>query len=661
MVPRPGDTVSLPEWVLQISALLAVAVLLGVFARRVRLQLTVVLAAVGFLAGWLGEPLGIESPLRGEEFEEVLVFAFLPVLVFAAALGISTRAFFRNLGPILVLAIVAFGVSAVLVGVALNLGLGIPLTAALLFGALISATDPVAVVAIFRQLGVPERLLTLVEGESMLNDGVAIVLFNILLAAALGGAVSVGGGFVDFFGVFFGGAAIGALLGFVAALVLPWLDRLAAAALSVAVAYGSFVLADYVLGFSGVLATVAAGLVLAGLAPSRASAEVREVWDELWESLDYIANALLFLLIGLAIEPGFIADNLGAIALAIVVVLASRAVAVVPVVSALERFAGIPPVGRRNEAVLIWGGLRGGVALALALALPESLPQRETFIAMTGGVVLATLLLNATTIGALVHRLRLDEPSRAERFLAGVARLSGIKAARERLEDLGLEDPVASSHLDHAERSTREELERIDLTDEEERQVVTRRGLFVERATYQRLSDAGLLPPPAARTLLHEVDDQIEEVGLGRTSIEAVRARERPRSERLAERLAARLPEPAGEDPNELAYAEANARRLAARRTGEALEEFERLPGIEEAAVEDVKETFARWEQEAIDSLSELDRKAGHGGRELRRRQAEALGRVAAAEELRELAEMGLMPEALVQRAAQAVAAAEES
>ena len=110
-----------------------------------------------------------------------------------------------------------------------------------------------------------------------------------------------------------------------------------------------------------------------------------------------------------------------------------------------------------------------------------------------------------------------------------------------------------------------------------------------------------------------------------------------------------------------VAYAEASARRLAARRTGEALELFERLPGIEAATVEDAKETFARWEQETIDSLSELDRKAGHGGRELRRRQAEALGRVAAAEELRELAETGLLPAALVQRAAQAVAAAEES
>lgn len=651
----------MPEWVLQASVLLAAAVLLGVLARRVRLQLTVVLATVGFLAGWLGEPLGVENPLQGEEFEEVLVFLFLPVLIFAAALGISTRAFFRNLGPILVLAIVAFMISAVLVGVALNLGLGIPLTAALLFGALISATDPVAVVAIFRQLGVPERLLTIVEGESMLNDGVAIVLFNILLAVALGGEASVVGGIVEFFFVFFGGATIGAAVGFVAALVLPWLDRLAAAALSVAVAYGGFVLADDVLGFSGVMATVAAGLVLGGLAPSRASAEVREAWDELWESLDYIANALLFLLIGLAIDPDLILENLGAIALAVAVVLVSRAVAVVSLVSALERFAGIPPVGRRNEAVLIWGGLRGGVALALALALPEALPQRETFIAMTGGVVLATLLLNATTISWLVHRLGLDEPSRSERFLASVARLSGIKAARERLEDLGLDDPTISSQLEAAESSTREELECTELDDEEQLRVVTRRGLFVERESYQRLSDAGLLPPSATRTLLHEADDQIEEAGLGRPSEEVLQRRERPRVDWLAQRLTGWLPKPAGEDPAEVAYAEASARRLAARRTGEALDLFERLPGIEASVVEDVKETFGRWEQEAIASLEEVDRRVEQGGRELRRHQAEALSRVATTDALREVAEVGLLPEVIVSRAAEAVAAEEKA
>ncbi len=646
---------SLPQWILLISILLASAVLLGVIAQRVRLQLTVVLAVVGFVAGWLLEPLGVEIPLRGEEFEEILLFLFLPVLVFDAALGLSTRAFFRNLVPILVLAVPALVVSAVLVGLALSLGLDIPLAAALLFGVFISATDPVAVVAVFRQLGVPERLLTIVEGESLLNDGVAIVGFNILLGVALGEKLGVAAGFVDFFLVFFGGAAIGAVVGSVAAAVLPWLGRLPAAAFSLAVAYGGFVLAEDVLGFSGITATVAAGLLLSGLAPSRASEAVREVWDELWESLDYIANALLFLLIGLAIAPDLILDNLGAIALAVVVVIVARALAVVPLVSALERFAGIPPVGWRNEAVLVWGGLRGGVALALALALPESLPQRETFVAMTGGVVLVTLLLNATTISWLVRRLGLSEPSRSERFLAGVARLSGIEAARKRLEDLGLEEPTLSSRLEAAKHATREEIEALELTDEEEIQVVTRRGLFVERQTYQRLSDAGLLPPSAARALLHEVDDQIEEAGLGRTSIEAVRDREPPRLERLAQRLTGWLPEPAGEDPNQLAYAEASGRRLAARRAGEALEEFEHLPSIDAETVEDVKETFAQGEREASASLEELDREVDHVG-ELRRRQAEALGRIAVTDALRELADVGLLPEVMVSRTARAVA-----
>ena len=169
----------LPQWLLVISGLLAFAVLLGTLAERVRLPVTVVLALVGFAASWVSSNLGVVSPLQGEVFEEVVVFLFLPVLIFEAAYGLSTRAFFRNLGPILVLAIPAVLVASLFVGLALTWVLGIPLSAALLFGALISATDPVAVVAIFRELGVPSRLLTIVEGESLLNDGVAIVLFTI--------------------------------------------------------------------------------------------------------------------------------------------------------------------------------------------------------------------------------------------------------------------------------------------------------------------------------------------------------------------------------------------------------------------------------------------------------------------------------------------------
>ena len=647
---------NLPQWLLVVAGLLAFAVLLSVLAEHVRLPVTVVLAVVGFVAAWLGSAVGITSPLRGEAFEEVVVFVFLPVLVFEAAYGLSTRAFFRNLVPILVLAIPALLVSAVCVGVALRWVLGTPLPAALLFGALISATDPVAVVAIFRELGVPRRLLTIVEGESLLNDGVAIVLFNILLGVALGGVADIGGGVLNFFSVFFGGAAIGAVVGLAAAFALPWLDRLGAAALSVAVAYGSFVLADDVLGVSGVMATAAAGLVLSGLAPSRAAAPVRAMWHELWEALGYIANGLLFLLIGLAINPTLIGANLGAIALAIVVVLVARAVAVIPLVSALERIAGIPEVGFRNEAVLIWGGLRGGVALALALALPEELAQRDLFIAMTGGAVLATLVLNATTIGTLVHRLKLDQPTRADQFLAAGARLSGVHAARRRLRELELDDPVILSALDDAEHAARAELEQIELTDPEEVQVVTRRGLFVERDTYQRLSDAGLLPPSATRLLLHEVDNKIGDVSVGRMSWETTQRREPPTLDRWVQRLTGWLPQPVGDDPTDLAYAEATARRLAARRTMEALTLFERLPNIDPASVATAKATFARWEHEAIAALSELDGKAHRDNRALHLRQAEALSRVAATEALDDLAEVGLLPEVVARRAADAVA-----
>ena len=648
---------SLPTWLLLSSALLAGAVVLGLLAARIGLQLTVILVLVGFTARVIGDSSGLESPLQGEGFEEVVIFLFLPVLVFEAAVGLSVRAFMRNLGPIVVLAVVALVVSAVLVGGALALVLGIPLAAALLFGALISATDPVAVVAVFRQLGVPERLLVLVEGESMLNDGVAIVLFTILLAAALGGDVSVGAGIADFMLVFFGGAAIGALFGLGVAVLLPWLDRNLTATLTVAVAYGSFVFADHVLGFSGVMAGVAAGIVIGGFAPSRGSADARDMLERVWEALGYIANALLFLLIGLAIEPRLISEHLGAIALAIGVVLVARAAAIVPVVSALERIARIPPVGRRNEAVLIWGGLRGGVALALALALPEALPERDMFIAMTGGVVLATLLLNATTIGALVHRLGLDEPSRTHRFLAAVARLQAAQAARTRLDELGVQHDGVTAHLGEVERAARGELERIELGPEEEVEVVTRQGLFVERQAYQHLSDAGLLQPAAARTLLHEVDAHIEEVTLGHVAVGDLGETRPPWGEALIQRVAARLPKPVGEDAAEIAYSEAMARRVAARRTLEALELLNGVPNVHEAAVARAREVFHHRESDADDALDRLAVDGALQATELHRRMGDALTRVAAGEALSELSASGLLPEVIAREATSAVSA----
>jgi monovalent cation:H+ antiporter, CPA1 family len=644
--------VTLPQAVLELSGLLTLAVFLGLLARRVHVPLTVVLVVVALIGSGLGLTPSV-AEIRGETFEQVVVFAFLPLLVFSAALGSDVRAVMRNLTPIVALAVPAFLVSAVLVGSALHLVLGTGLLVALLFGALISATDPVAVVAVFREVGVPRRLLVLVEGESLLNDGVAIVLFTILLEAALGGDVTVGGGLLDFVVVAVGGALVGVVLGLVAAAVLPWLDRLPAAALSLAAAYGTFALADEVLGLSGVVATAAAGLTLAGVAPTRASAAVRETWEQMWEALDYVANALLFLLIGLVLEPSTLLDNLGAIGLTVVVVLVARALGVVPVVWLLERFAHIPRVGRRNEAVLVWGGLRGGVALALALALPEDLADRDLLVALTGGVVLATLLVNATTVRRLVHRLGLDTPTRAEQFLAVSARLSGIEAARQRVAELGLyEGEAMTERLDAAEREAREELHRLELSKPEEQRVVTGRGLHVERETYQRLSDSGLLPNAVTRSLLHEVDDEIDEMTIAGSDHEPGRGRSsRSRFDRLLRRLLARLPAPPGADPEQLAYAEATARWIAARRTADALELFDSVPAVQSEAVERSRKVFTDWEREATSRLEEIDAGRGEEASDLHRRQTSTLARAASGDELTSLVRAGLLPESVAARA----------
>jgi CPA1 family monovalent cation:H+ antiporter len=295
--------------------LLFVAALVAIAARRLRVPYTVALVLVGLL-------ITFRQPLEIELTPEIILALFVPPLVFEAAFHVEFRRLREALLPILVLAIPGVLLTTVIVGYIISAGLGIPLSSALVFGALIAATDPVAVVALFRQLGAPKQLSVIVEGESLFNDGTAIVVFNLMLAAALpaaGSSTQAGGivaGIADFVRVSAGGLAIGAGLGWLVAQLIARLDDyLIETTLTTVLAFGAYLVAER-LHVSGVLAVVAAGIISGNYGPQGMSPTTRIVLFNFWEYLAFVANSLVFLLIGLDVNLPQLSANLAPIGVA---------------------------------------------------------------------------------------------------------------------------------------------------------------------------------------------------------------------------------------------------------------------------------------------------------------------------------------------------------
>ena len=278
-----------------IIALLLIASLVAIVVRRLRIPYTVALVVVGLL-------LTSQSTVKFELTPELILGLFVPPLVFEAAFHLNLTELRRNLPQILVLAVPGVILTMLIVGGMLSFGTSLSLPAALVFGALISATDPVAVVALFRLLGVPKRLAVLVEGESLLNDGTALVLFNLMLAVALTGQFNLINSLADFLRVSVGGIVLGLVLGWVISRLIARIDDyLIEITLTTVLAYGSYLLADQ-LHFSGVLAVVAAGLITGSLGPQGMSPTTRIVLTNFWEYITFLVNSLVFLLIGLEVD-----------------------------------------------------------------------------------------------------------------------------------------------------------------------------------------------------------------------------------------------------------------------------------------------------------------------------------------------------------------------
>jgi len=402
--------------------LLLLASLSAVLFRRIRFPYTIGLVIVGVLLAIAEHHLDFLEPMRLIRLTpEVVLYVFIPTLIFPAAVRLDLELLKRNMYPILLLALPGLILSTLIVGGAVGAMTPLAWSTALLFGALISATDPVAVVALFEELKVPGRLSNVVEGESLFNDAVAMVLFASILSAIhspAGGPTLLAQAAASFVWVALGGLAVGAVAAAVYAALVHCAedDPLIEIALSMVLAYTAFAVADHYLGVSGILAVVGAGLVGRRLrrAHFEGTTKAQPYLQHFWRYAEFVANSFIFLFLGIGGDP-FLHRlreaswaDLSYIVYAVAAVIAARLVVVYGFIGIFNRCTSGEPIDWRYQAVIFWGGgVRGALPLVLVLSLSADFAQRSLVLDLTAGVVLFTLLVAGTTSGRLVRSVRL--------------------------------------------------------------------------------------------------------------------------------------------------------------------------------------------------------------------------------------------------------------
>lgn len=443
------------DLIVVVAAIAALFLLIGLsepLAERLRLPFTVLLAGFGTALGLVALALSqgaamildpgvaalLEVPIRANVF----LYVFLPTLLFQMALGLNLRRLLDDAAPVLLMAVVAVVVATAMVGLALKPFTALPLAACLLVGAIVSTTDPSAVVSIFRSIQAPPRLTRIVEGESLLNDAAAIALFGLFLTIVMSGVPDPtwGEALGRFPVLLLGGAAFGWLAARAGLALISILPRhpMAQVTLSVALPYIIYIAAERGLSVSGVVAVVAAGATLNWLGPGRLPPASWSYLREVWDILAHWAGALVFVLAALLI-PRLLGDlrlaDLALIAVVAVAAVAARGVVLWGLLPALALARLSPPVEGPYRVALLWGGLRGAVTLALALAVTESaaVPEeikREVGILATG-FTLFTLLVQGTTLRWMIARLGLDRLSPLDQALSNQVIALALQNVRE--------------------------------------------------------------------------------------------------------------------------------------------------------------------------------------------------------------------------------------
>ncbi len=447
-----------------IACLLVVIAVIQPLAARLKVPPSVLLALVGvgigFLAAFLlATPLtdafnAVVEPLVGMPVTSaVFLYVFLPLLLFQAALTIEVRRMMEDVAPILLMAVVAVLVAAAVIGFGLHALFGVPLLACLLLGSIVATTDPAAVVAIFRDIGAPARLTRLVEGESLLNDAAAIALFTLLLGViASGQPLDLGQGVLWFVVAFVGGVVLGIAGGRLVVAVLPLMGghRAAEATLTLAAPYIIYIVGDQVLKVSGVVAVVVAGLtVSAFIRPNISPANWRHLVN-VWEQVAFWAGSLVFIMAAVLVPrilTGLTLTDVLMVLALVVAALIARALVLFLLLPLLSAVRLAEKVSQPYKVTILWGGLRGAVTLALALAVTENPglnPELKRFVAVTAsGFVLFTLFVNGTTLRRVIALLGLDRLSPIDQALRNQVLVLALADVRDAVQEAAKRHEIA--------------------------------------------------------------------------------------------------------------------------------------------------------------------------------------------------------------------------
>ena len=383
-----------------IELLLFIAALVAIITQRMRIPYTVGLVIAGIMLSFFPVTSSFELS------KELIFTILLPPLIFEATLFIRWHELIRNLPVILTFAVVGVILSAIITGYGMVTLAAWSWQSGAVFGILIAATDPVSVITTFRQSGVHGRLRLLVEAESLFNDATAAIGFSVVLALIAGENVSLQSTLLNGAWSMFGGLLIGALCaGITLLLTRSTDDHLIELALSTVVAYGSFLIAED-FHASGVLSTLTTGILVGNFGlPYAYSDKGRAFIMDFWEFMAFIANSIIFFLIGVREANQNFLNSIWMVIIAIIVVTAGRAAAVYPL-SLLFSKSRLH-IERKHQHILFWGGLRGALDLALALGLPTELQHREEIVTAAFGVVAFSIFVQGLTMTPLLHKLKL--------------------------------------------------------------------------------------------------------------------------------------------------------------------------------------------------------------------------------------------------------------